>query len=52
LEDIIEVCFYAGAVFEKFVFVAGDFEAFLSFLKSYEGNVCQADLVGWLNKCK
>ncbi len=52
LEDIIEVCFYAGAVFENFVFVAGDFEAFLSFLKSYEGNVCQADLVGGLNECK
>jgi len=26
LEDIVEVCFDARAVFEDFVFVAGDFE--------------------------
>lgn len=31
MEDIVEVFFGAGAVFEEFVFVAGEFEAFFAF---------------------
>lgn len=48
LENVIEVFFDSGPVFEDFVFVAGNFEAFLTFFQTYEGDVCQADLVGGL----
>lgn len=40
LEDVIEVCFDAGAVFEDFVFVAGYFEALFAFFETDEGDVC------------
>ena len=48
LEDVVEVFFGAGAVFKSLVFVAGDFEAFAALFEAYEGNVCEADLVGGL----
>ena len=50
LEDVVEVSFDARAVFENFVFVTGYFEALFAFFETYEGDVCQTDLVGGL-KC-
>lgn len=43
LEDIVEVGFGAGAVFEEFVLVAGELEAFFAWNK---GGVSFGDLAG------
>ena len=48
LEDVVEICFYAAAVFEDFVLVASDLEALLALFEADERNICQADLVGRL----
>lgn len=48
LEDIVEVGLDAGAVFEDFVLVTGDFETLLTALEPYERDVGELDLVGGL----
>lgn len=48
MEDVVQVFFDSGTVFEDFVFVAGYFEAFLAFLHAHEGYVCEFYLVGGL----
>lgn len=40
LEDVVQVFFGLGAVFEDFVLVAGDFEAFFAFFEPDQGDVC------------
>lgn len=40
LEDVVEVCFDVGVLFEDFVFVVGDFEVFFVFFEMDEGDVC------------
>ena len=48
MQDVVQVCFDAGAPFEDFVFVAGYFEALLGFLEAHEGDVGEFYLVGGL----
>ena len=40
LQDVVEVLFRTGAIFEDFVFIARDFKALFALLYAHERDIC------------